>query len=128
MKVLKFWKTIIIAFIILYGSLTNSNNLSKIGFLSIPNIDKLIHFLFYFLLAFTFISSLYKVTKLKKYDQYIITFVLSISYGLIMEVLQYYITTTRSADIYDAFANTLGCILGIIIFKYIKSTFLMKYL
>ena len=128
MKVLKFWKTIIVALIILYGSLTSGDNLNKFSFFTIPNIDKLIHFLFYFSLALTFISALYKVTRLKKYDQYLITFVFSISYGLIMEVLQYYITVTRSADIYDALANTLGCIIGIILFKYLKSTQLIKYL
>lgn len=128
MKYIKFWKPVLIAFIILYGSLTSSDNLNKIGFLAITNIDKVIHFLFYFSLSITFISSLYKSTHLKLVDQYILTIIFSISYGLIMEVLQYYLTVNRTADILDAIANTLGCIIGVLLFNYLKKSLLIKLL
>lgn len=128
MKYLKFWKPICIALIILYGSLTSSDNLDKIEFLSIPNIDKVIHFLFYLSLSITFISSLYKSTHLKLVDQYLLTIIFSISYGLIMEVLQFYVTMNRTADILDVVANTFGCILGVVLFNYLKNSILLKIL
>jgi VanZ family protein len=128
MMVLKFWKPIIIASIIFYGSLTSGNNLNQFGLFSIPNIDKLIHFLFYFGLSLTFITSLYKVSKLSKTDLIFITLIYTISYGILMEVLQFYISLSRSAEILDALSNTLGSIAGILIFQYLKTTRWIKFL
>jgi VanZ family protein len=128
MKVLKFWKPIIIASIIFYGSLTPGNNLNQFGLFSIPNIDKFIHFLFYFSLSLTFITSLYKVSKLSKTDLIFITLIYTISYGILMEVLQFYISLNRSAEILDALSNTLGSIAGILFFQYLKLSRWIKYL
>lgn len=128
MNVLKFWKPIIIASIIFYGSLTSGNNLNQFGLFSIPNIDKLIHFFFYFGLSLTFITSLYKVSKLSKTDLIFITLIYTISYGILMEVLQFYISLSRSAEILDALSNTLGSIAGILIFQYLKLTRWIKFL
>lgn len=37
-------------------------------------------------------------------------------YGLLTEVLQHYVFIGRYAGIYDFLANTLGCILGVVLF------------
>ena len=128
MKILKYWKPIIIAIIILYGSITSSNNLSKITFLKIEHIDKLIHFTLYFILSISFLTSLHRNTRIKILNQKVITLIVVISYGLLMEVFQYYFTNDRSAEILDIFANTFGCILGIITFPIVKQFNLIKYL
>ena len=127
MKILKFWKTIILALIIFYGSVTSGSNLNKVGFFQINNIDKFIHFIFYFLLSVSFQSSLFRITLNKK-QQTLITLILVISYGLIMEVFQFYFTSDRSAELFDVMANTLGCILGILIFPFLQKLNLIKYL
>ena len=40
-------------------------------------------------------------------------------YGAITEILQYYVFIGRSGNKYDFFADVIGCILGIFIFKII---------
>ena len=127
MKILKFWKPLILALIIFYGSVTSGSNLNKVTFFQINNIDKFIHLTLYFLLSISFQSSLLRITLNKK-QQILITLILVISYGLIMEVFQFYFTSDRSAEIFDALANTLGCILGILIFPFLQKRNLIKYL
>ena len=49
---------------------------------------------------------------------FIICFV--VIYGIIIEILQGVLTTTRESDLFDALANTLGAIVGLIGFQYVK--------
>lgn len=128
MKILKFWKPLILALIILYGSVTSGSSLNKVNIFQINNIDKFIHLSFYFLLSISFQSSLLQNTLINKKEQIFITLVLIISYGLIMEIFQFYFTDDRSAELFDALANTLGCISGILIFPFLKKNNLIKYL
>jgi len=128
MKLIKHWKTILIALFILYGSITSGENLNKLHLINIPYFDKFTHLIFYFLLSVFFHSSLQKSSIMNKTEQIIITFFLVISYGIIIEVLQYYFTSTRKADIFDVFANSFGCILGLLIFPLFKKLDLVKYL
>ena len=128
MRLLKHWKPILILLIILYGSITSGDNFNKVHFFNIPNFDKIFHYIFYLLLSITFYGSLYRNSSLNKKSQIIITFFLVVSYGILMEVLQYYFTSTRNAEIFDVLANTLGCISGIFIFFIVKKPGLVKYL
>ena len=128
MKIMKYWKPIVIALVIFYGSVTSGSNLNKVNIFQINNIDKFIHFSFYFLLSVSFRSSLLRNILINKKEQILITSVIVISYGLIMEVFQFYFTSDRSAEIFDALANTLGCILGILIFPFLKKRNLIRYL
>ena len=128
MKLLKYWKPIAIALFIFYGSVTSGNNLNKVPFLQIENFDKLVHLTFYFSLSLLLISSLNRNTQLKKHDVLVINIIFVISYGLMMEVFQKYFTFNRSAEILDAFANTIGCILGVLIFPFLQKFNLTKYL
>lgn len=120
MKIFKYWKVIFVAIIILYGSITSGDNLSKVNFVNIKHLDKVIHLLFYFTLSVTLLSALHKNSEIKHNEAIIITTIFSISYGLIMEVLQYYAAIHRSADIYDAIANTIGCLIGVFLFRKIN--------
>ncbi len=125
---IRYWKTIIIASVIFYGSLTSSNNLNKVHFLQIHYMDKIIHFLLYFMLSVSFQSSLIRNFHFKKYELVTITLIIVISYGLILEVFQYYYTNTRSAEFLDALANTIGCITGILLMPVIKKLNLVRFL
>jgi VanZ family protein len=128
MKLIKHWKTILIAFLILYGSITSGENLNKMHLLNIPYFDKFTHLIFYFILSIVFYSSLQKTVLFNKTEQIIITFFLVISYGIIMEVLQYYFTSTRKAEIFDVLVNTFGCIFGLLIIPFLNKFSLVKYL
>ncbi len=128
MKLLKHWKPVLISFIILYGSITSGESFNKAPFLNIPNFDKIIHYIFHLLLSISFYASLYRNTTLNKKEQITITLVLIISYGIIMEMFQYYFTTHRYVEIFDVIANTLGCISGILFFYVFKKLKLVNYL
>ena len=128
MKILKFWKPVMLALLILYGSVTSGSNLNKVNIFQINNIDKFIHLSFYFLLSVSFQSSLLRNTLINKKEQILITLVLVISYGLIMEVFQFYFASDRSAELFDALANTLGCIFGILLYPLLLKFNLSKYL
>lgn len=127
-KIIKYWKPILIALIICYGSLTSNSNLNKVNFLAFKNIDKFIHFLMYAALSLLFFIALRKNSHFKRKEQIIITLMLVISYGLIMEVFQFYFTNDRSAELMDAFANILGSLFGLLIFPIFYKLNLIKYL
>ncbi|PLX13588.1 MAG: hypothetical protein C0597_11510 [Marinilabiliales bacterium] len=128
MKIVTYWKPFIIALVILYGSITSSSNLNKFDLIHLEHLDKLVHFILYFGLGLTFFTSIKKNIFISKRDITFLTLVLVISYGVIMEVLQFYFTIDRSADIMDVLANSLGCISGIIIYPLLHKIKLTRYL
>jgi len=128
MKIFNYWKPFLIALVILYGSLTSSSNIPKVNFLDFKYADKCIHAFFYFALTLSFITALYKNTKLKQFDLYLLTFLLVKSYGILMEVFQYSFTTDRSPELLDLLANFTGIILAMAIFAAIKNNRIVKYL
>jgi VanZ family protein len=80
--------------------------------ISINNIDKLYHLFAYFVLSSCWLFSFYKKPALK----YIII-LFCIIYGIIIEVLQDTLTLYRTGDFKDVLANTLGIILGLLVFN-----------
>ncbi|WP_024481850.1 VanZ family protein [Cellulophaga baltica] len=85
----------------------------------IPHLDKFVHFTFYF--VFVVLGSLsyaeYKDVK-KDFKKAAMLFCfIAIGYGMIIEVLQYVATTTRSGDVYDFLANSFGAFFGFIAVK-----------
>jgi len=89
---------------------------SDLSNFNIPYGDKVVHFIFYFVAAV--LGSLFFIeTKEKKsiYIKYLKILALSlILFGIIIEVIQGTMTVNRSGDVFDALANSLGVILGII--------------
>jgi len=128
MKLLNYWKPAIISLIILYGSITSGENLNKISLLHFPYMDKVIHMLLYFILSITILASLIRSNKRKKSYHMLITFVWVMSYGMLMEVLQFYFTQTRSAEILDILANTTGCIFAILSYSFLRKSHCQKIL
>ena len=89
---------------------------------AIKGIDKFVHFSMYGTLAFFLMNSTwYLAGKMPLSNLKMLSvFVISASYGLIMEVLQQTIFIQRSFDLWDEVANTIGAIFGIIIYKLIR--------
>jgi|TARA_B110000967_G_scaffold208409_1_gene260495 glycopeptide antibiotics resistance protein len=79
--------------------------------IEIANIDKGYHSLAYFMLAITWLLAFYK--KQKKY----VIVISCIIFGIIIEVLQYTLTTYRTGDYLDVFANSLGVFLALVVFN-----------
>ncbi|MCB2197330.1 MAG: VanZ family protein [Bacteroidetes bacterium] len=128
MKILFYWKPIIIALLILYASITPTDNISNVNLFNIKHLDKLIHFLMYFIFSLTLYASIEKHKFLKKIVKIITILVITIFYGLLMESFQYIFTTYRSPEFFDALANTLGSVVGILLFPALQKSRLYKYL
>lgn len=86
---------------------------------NIPNLDKAVHFVFYFVAAVLAIFFVRESTKgsfpLNK-TLWSVVFG-AIVFGIIIEVLQHTLTANREADLFDALANSLGAISGAWVMK-----------
>lgn len=74
--------------------------------------DKIFHFLAYALLCWLWYIVFYFKQNLPKRKAIIRAIILSIFFGMLLEVLQGTITSHRSFDVYDAIANSLGALLA----------------
>lgn len=108
-----FFPFIWLAFII-YASLFPANDLPK--FVFFPNFDKIVHFGIYFVLAVLLIPFILKNENYFK--SYLISVISAILTGILFEILQLCIGHGRSASPYDALANSIGAICGIIFYRY----------
>lgn len=91
---------------ILYFCLQNAKNIPQIN---IPHLDKLIHVCFHYgfiTLWFLYFKKKFKISN--NYHLLIYTIIGSFVFGIIIELIQQYYTTTRSADIFDVLANLFG--------------------
>ena len=104
------------------ASLVSFNSVPKVA---IPGNDKLVHILFYFFFVVFWSIALQKNFYLKKYSFTVVFF--AIVYGIIIEVLQGVLTTTREPDFYDVIANAFGAIIGYFGFYCVKYKFFNKF-
>ena len=98
--------------IILFFCLENAKNIPQINILYI---DKVIHAVFHF--VFTTLWFLYLKKKLnspKSFKPLAWAFVFSFFFGIAIELIQQFFTTTRTADVFDVLANISGATLAVI--------------
>ncbi len=113
-----FWRTIILVIIIVLLSLLNLNKVVPKGITLFPHFDKMVHFLMYFVLSFVFyFENKYATKPIHKYWIVIDT----VFIGVLLEFLQYLITSVRSGNVYDALFNTLGVFVSSIVFYYVRN-------
>lgn len=89
--------------------------------LGIPNIDKLVHFVFYAMATFLGCLFMRERTHGEKglNPTLVIIGILMIIYGMVIEVLQYAFTTSRDGNIFDVLANSMGTFAGILTIVFI---------
>ncbi|MBT8292105.1 MAG: VanZ family protein [Eudoraea sp.] len=80
----------------------------------ILHLDKVVHFLFYFVAAILGILLIRERTKgkLNLSRSVVITVLIVIIYGIVIEVIQNIFTLNRSGELYDVLANSLGAFFG----------------
>jgi len=110
-----FW-TLLIAVL----CLISFNKMPSVG---IKSADKYVHSIFHFVFTILWFLGLYQNAPFKKSLLKVTTF--SICYGILIEILQGLLTTTRKADVYDVMANTTGAILGVLAL-YLYSNYFKK--
>ncbi|MFO8235136.1 MAG: VanZ family protein [Bacteroidales bacterium] len=112
--------SVILAIIITYGSLMPSDGDSPLKLIDIEIPDKLTHGTFYFLLTLSILLPvILKKIKIKLKEAIIILSIFS--YGLLMEVLQYFFIESRSGEFLDILANSAGIFLGYIAYLFSKN-------
>lgn len=77
---------------------------------SIFQLDKLIHFVLYFVFVLLWALTQERVSK----KSIILLGILSIAYGILIEVLQSAMSLGRAYDVADIVANTIGCVFGVL--------------
>lgn len=107
-------------FLIAFFCLVQFNELPSFG---ISGMDKYVHFTFHFVFTFLwsiYFCSLFKNIVLKTMFK---VFLVSVTYGILIEILQEVFTTTRKADIMDVLANAIGgliAVIGLALYKNFK--------
>lgn len=105
--------SILVAMVILYLSLTSSETFVKVSFFNIPYFDKIVHFGMYFGLMSVIIFENRK--SIKSIRQLLLIALIPLFYGILMEILQAVLTTTRSGSFFDAIFNLAGILVSVLL-------------
>lgn len=111
--------SILVALLIMYLSMANSNTFEKIPLFEISNFDKLVHFGMYFGLMSVIIFE--NRRSFKSNLHLFLTGLLPLLYGIIIEIMQALLTNTRTGSFYDALADFTGIVVSILLWLWIRS-------
>jgi hypothetical protein len=120
-------KSIMWGLVILLSCIIPGNRINKVALLELKHIDKFLHFLMYFIFSIILYLDLRKyINTLKnKYFGYLYIFFISLVWGIIIELIQYYILSYREGNVFDIIANIGGILTGIF-FILLAGKFLFK--
>ena len=95
--------------------------LPTIDFWQLLAFDKFMHISSYALLLFLMINGAMKQYRFstKRFKVGTSIFMMTFSYGIVLEILQPVIMSDRIFDYFDIIANLIGCILGIFIYNFV---------
>lgn len=108
---------IIAIFITLFIAYLSFIKVPKVD-VNVANSDKLGHSFAYFTLSLCWLLTFFRRPK-KKY----LIVILCVVYGIIIEVFQKILTNHRTGDFLDVLANTIGVLLGLVLFNQIIKKF-----
>jgi VanZ family protein len=105
--------SILTAAVIMYLCMANSQTFDKMSVAKIPYIDKFVHFGMFFGLMSVLIFENRKLIK-KTFSLFYLALI-PLSYGIIIELMQAFLTTSRSGSIFDALADLAGISVSVLI-------------
>lgn len=94
--------------------------IGKIPSITVENSDKYVHFFFYFITAFLTYITL-KSFGVSFYKRVLLSFVFSVVYGIIIEVLQEVLTDSRRFEWADIVANATGATISLLLISVLRS-------
>jgi VanZ family protein len=103
--------------LIIYASLSSPDGIPNMVLFA--HADKVVHFLMYFGLSILMLVACFRNRIQLK--SLILSTSISFFVGLLMEFLQYSLTTTRFASVYDILFNLMGSITGVLVFRFLIS-------
>lgn len=117
----KYKYSLILSLIILILSLKSAEDLNKVKFINIPHFDKFVHSCMYFALMSLILYESRKQTL--KVSNVMLLAAFPFIYGILLEILQSTVTTTRNGSFYDALFNTLGILLSILLWIILRKVY-----
>ena len=114
-KYLGFWKTFAWFVFILVLFLIPSQVIP--GSREISNLDKAVHFVFFMVFTILFMIDMHKIYRLKliSISYILVTFLVVLSLGVIIEGLQDIMNLGREGEIIDIFYDLIGFIFGMLL-------------
>jgi VanZ family protein len=110
--------SILVGLLIMYLSLTGSDTFRKVPIYNIPHLDKIIHFGMYF--TWMTLIAYENRKNIKSSFHLILIATIPFCYGILMEFLQFYFIASRSGSFYDMLSNSVGIIISILLWIWIK--------
>ena len=115
-----FWPAIIWGIFIFIMSSFPGDDIPKSFIINIPFADKIIHFFLYFLLVILILLGyLRKLKTTLTIRKLLFAFLISLLYGILLEILQDLVFIMRGADLLDIAANAAGSFICLLTFYYI---------
>ncbi len=118
MIIVYYWKAAVWFIIVIILSILSSDKLPDVQ-MNFEHTDKIAHFIMYFIFSYFILEGHLQSRKGSKRTAILIAFLLPFAVGFATEMMQQSLTLTREGDPYDFFANTLGILIGILLFRYI---------
>ena len=112
---------VIIALIILFLSLTDSGNFSKLNLPLFAHADKVVHLLMYSALMLSIIYA--NQVFLLRLRNFFLLSMIPFLFGIIIELLQNLLTGSRSGEFLDAVFNLIGILIAIPAWFLLKKIF-----
>ena len=103
----------------MYLSLADSHTFDKVSFINIPNFDKIVHFVMYFVLMFVITFENRKT--IKGPVNLVFIGLIPFFYGILLEILQSFLTVNRTGSIYDALSDIAGIMVSILFWLWLKA-------
>lgn len=116
MRVTAFLPAVLWTGLIAVLSLTDGSNLPSRGWLERIHADKIVHAFLYAVLFFLYWSAFRKVAQ-KSLNVMVLSSILSILTGIVMEMLQWSLASGRHFDILDIIANITGVLISAVLIK-----------
>ena len=121
----RYWKSLFWIGLIFALSVFKGDKIPVHTEFKIPHLDKIGHFGMYFILTFLLAYDFFAHNNSlrKNSSNMLLVMMVSIFFGVAMELLQHFIFVWRSGDIYDLFANIAGSVVAIPFFLYSRYRF-----
>jgi VanZ family protein len=113
----KWYKTVIWFLLILTGSLLPGKSMDGLGLIPIPYFDKFVHFAWYAVLFMLIHAADLKTGRNSGWFVFR-TLLFCMITGVVMELLQIFVTSDRSGDIADLIANYAGAMSGWFLYRF----------
>ena len=109
------------AAVILLATLLPASSMPSVSVWDLFSFDGFAHAAMFAILCFLMIGGLTKQYTYPKLKHFPIraAFFISSMFGIAIEVIQYTLIEGRTAELMDVVSNTIGCLIGIVIFRWV---------